>query len=115
MAITIDGLPSELQFTEYHRRRGELRDCLRHGVYPNLVKALDLHNKFVADYGPGGAQYDPALWAYYQDNIAPIADVQAQMMAGAEAIVTAMESVEQAAPGTFGIEIRQQIAAEGNE
>jgi hypothetical protein len=103
MAIQIEGLTDELQFTEYHRRRGELRDCLRHGVYPNLVKALDLYNWFVADYGPGGSRYDEAIWSYYLTNIAPIADVQSGMMAGAQAIVSAMEMVESAAPGTFGI------------
>lgn len=114
--IVIDGLPSEQAFTEYYRRRGELRDCLRFGVYPNLVQALSLHNKFIADYGPGGALHDPALWAYYQANIAPVADVQAQMMTGAEAIVAAMEQVEAAAPGTFGITPRQVYAdTEGTE
>lgn len=102
--IIINDLANELQFTEYHRRRGELRDALRFGVYPNLVKALALYNAFVADFGPGGANYDAELWAYYQKTIQPIAAVQDGMMAGALAIVQAMQGVEQAAPGTFGID-----------
>lgn len=103
--IIINNLTNELQFTEYHRRRGELRDSLRFGVYPNLVKALQLYNAFMADYGPGGANYDEELWAYYLQTIAPIANVQDDMMTGAQAIVTAMEMVETAAPGTFGIDL----------
>lgn len=103
--IIINNTKNELVFTEYHRRRGELRDALRYGVYPNLVKALAIHNAFVADFGPGGASYDAEIWAYYQQQIEPIAAVQAGMMAGAQAIVHAMQQVEQAAPGTFGIDV----------
>lgn len=110
--IIINNLTNELQFTEYHRRRGELRDSLRFGVYPNLVKALRLYNGFVADYAPGGALYDPELWAYYDQTIAPVAAVQEGMMAGAQQIVSAMEAVERAAPGTFGIEV-EVVAAVG--
>ena len=105
--IIINNLTNELQFTEYHRRRGLLRDAMRYGVYPNLVMALSLYNAFVADYGPGGALYDPELWAYYQTNIAPIAEYQEQMMQAATGIVAIMEGVELAAPGTFGIELPQ--------
>ncbi len=105
--IIINNLENELQFTDYHRRRGELRDALRFGVYPNLVKALEIYVAFVADYGPDGARYDAELWEYYQQTIAPIADVQDGMMAGAQQIVAAMEAVEAASPGTFGIELLQ--------
>lgn len=101
----INNLTNELQFTEYHRRRGEIRDGLRFGVYPNLVKALALYNAFLADYGPGGALYDAELWQYYLSNIAPIAVYQNTMMQAAAAIVGIMENVEAAAPGTFGIEL----------
>lgn len=101
--ITIATLEQERQFTEYHRRRGELRDALRNGVYPNLVAALRIHNAFVAEYGPGGALYDDAIWNYYQENLKPIAAQQATMISAAEAIVQIMEAVEVAAPGTFDI------------
>lgn len=103
--IEITTLEQEQQFTEYHRRRGELRDSLRFGVYPNLVKALALYQAFNADYAPGGAQYDEALWTYYQSNIQPVAAQMADMIAAAEAIVGIMETVELAALGTFGIEV----------
>lgn len=103
--ITIETLEQERQFTEYHRRRGELRDALRFGVYPNLVAALAVHNAFTAEYGPGGALYDAAIWNYYQENLKPIAAQQATMISAAEAIVQIMEAVEMAAPGTFGIEV----------
>lgn len=102
--IIINNLTNELQFTEYHRRRGELRDSLRFGVYPNLVKALAIYAAFVADYAPGGALYDPELWSYYQQTIAPVAAQQQAMLDAATAIVAGMEAVERAAPGTFGIE-----------
>lgn len=103
--IIINNLNNEVAFTNYHQRRGELRDSLRFGVYPNLVRALALYNAFVSDYAPGGQFYDPELWAYYQSNIAPIAAVQDGMMQGAQQIVDAMQVVELAAPGTFGIEL----------
>lgn len=103
--IIINNLENELLFTEYHARRGELRDALRYGVYPNLVKALAVYNAFVTDFGPDGASYNAEIWAYYQQQIQPIAAVQAGMMAGAQAIVHAMQQVEQAAPGTFGIDV----------
>lgn len=102
--IQITTLEQEQRFTEYHKRRGELRDSLRFGVYPNLQAALGLFNRFQADYAPGGSLHDPALWNYYLSNIQPIAAQQADMIAAATAIVGIMEAVELAAPGTFGIE-----------
>ena len=106
--ITITTLEQEAAFTEYHRRRGELRDALRFGVYPNLQQALRLYAAFVADYAPGGQHYDSALWQYYLSNIQPIAAQQADMIAAASAIVGIMEAVELAAPGTFGIEVTEE-------
>lgn len=101
--ITITNLSTERVFTDYFARRAELRDALRFGVYPNLVSALAIYNKFIADYGPDGALYNEEIWTYYQKQIQPISAVQDGMMAGALAIVHAMEAVEAAAPGTFGI------------
>ena len=106
--IEITTLEQEQKFTEYHRRRGELRDALRFGVYPNLVKALELFNRFQADYAPGGSQYDEALWSYYQSNIEPVAAQMSDMIAAGESIVGIMRAVELAAPGTFGIEITKE-------
>lgn len=109
--ITITTLEQEAAFTEYHKRRGELRDSLRFGVFPNLQQALRLYAAFVADYGPGGQHYDPALWAYYQSNIAPVAAQMADLIAAGTAIVQIMEAVELAAPGTFGIEVSAAAVA----
>ena len=106
--ITISTLDQERQFTEYHRRRGEIRDALRFGVFPNLVRTLALHNAFVVDYGPNGAQHDPSIWEYYLANIQPLAAQQATMISAAEAIVQIMEAVEAAAPGTFGIVVESE-------
>ncbi len=103
--ITIGTLDQERHFTEYHRRRGEIRDALRFGVHPNLVKVLALHDAFVADYGPSGAEHDPVLWKYYLANIQPIAAQQDTMIAAAQTIVQIMATIEIAAPGTFGIEV----------
>ena len=109
--IEITTLEQENRFTEYHRRRGELRDSLRFGVYPNLKAALELFNRFNADYAFGGANYDAALWAYYQSNIQPVAAQMSDMIAAAEAITQIMETVERVAPGTFGI----AVEGESNE
>lgn len=106
--IQITSLEQEQQFTEYHKRRGELRDSLRFGVYPNLQQALRLYAAFVADYAPGGQHHDPALWQYYLFNIQPIAAQQADMIYAASTIVAIMQAVELAAPGTFGIEVTEE-------
>lgn len=103
MPITISDIATELQFTEYHKRRGELRDCLKNGVYPNLKLALDIYARFVADYGPGGQAHDPELWAYYLQTIEPVATMQDALIQAAATITVTMETVETAAPGTFGI------------
>ena len=109
--IEITTLEQENRFTEYHKRRGELRDSLRFGVYPNLKAALALFARFNADYAPGGTQYDDALWAYYQSNIAPVAAQMSDMIAAGEAIVGIMQAVELAAPGTFGIAVSAAAVA----
>lgn len=115
MMIEITTLEQEQRFTEYHRRRGELRDSLRFGVYPNLVKTLGLYQAFVADYGPGGQHHDPALWSYYQSNIAPVAAQLSDMIAAATTIVGIMEAVELAAPGTFGIQVSASQSSDSGE
>lgn len=103
--ITITNLTTEQVFTDYHQRRGQMRDSIRFGVYPNLTKFLAEYAAFVADYGPDGALYDAQIWAYYQAQIEPIATYQAQMLAAAQGIVSGLEAIEQAAPGTFGITV----------
>lgn len=45
------------------------------------------------------------LWAYYQSNIAPVVAQMDSMIAAAQTIVDAVEAVERAAPGTFGVQI----------
>lgn len=102
--IQILTLEQERRFTEYHRRRGEIRDAMRFGVYPNLVNTLRLFAGFQEDYAPGGALHDPELWQYYLSNIQPIAAQMADLLAAGTTIVQIMEAVELAAPGTFGIE-----------
>lgn len=101
--IGITTLEQERRFTEYHQRRGELRDALRFGVYPNLKAALALFERFTDDYASGGAHHDEALWQYYQSNIAPVAEQMDTLITAAQTIVGIMEAVESAAPGTFGI------------
>jgi hypothetical protein len=101
--ITITTIENERTLSEYLRRRGELRDALRFGVYPNLVQALKLHEAFVKDYAQGGKNFDAALWEYYTKTIAPIADQQEYMIAAAQTIVAIMEAVDKAVPDTFGI------------
>lgn len=105
IAITIKDLESERTFTDYFKRRAELRDCLRYGVYPNLRKFLDMYNAFLVDYAPGGTYFDKEIWAYYSEQIKPIGEYQAGMIAAAQGIVDTMLAIEAAAPGTFGIEL----------
>ena len=103
--IIINNLGNEQQFAAYLQRRGELRDALRFGVYPNLKRALALYRAFLTDYAPGGALHDPELWSYYLSNIAPMAAQQDAMIEAAAGICDMMEAVETATPGTFGIDL----------
>ena len=103
--IIINNLGNEQQFAAYLARRGELRDVLRFGVYPNLKKALALYVAFLADYAPGGPLHDAELWQYYLSNVAPMAAQQDAMIEAAAGICDMMEQVEVAAPGTFGIDL----------
>ena len=103
--IIVNNLDNEAQFSAYLARRGELRDCIRFGVYPNLKRLLALYTLFLADYAPGGPLHDAQLWAYYLSNIEPVAANQAAMMLSAAGIADMLEQVETAAPGTFGIEL----------
>lgn len=102
--IIVNNIANEQQFATYLARRGELRDCLRHGVYPNLARVLALYRAFLADFAPGGPLHDPELWAYYLRNIEPIAAYQDAMIESTANIVDIMAAIERATPGTLGIE-----------
>lgn len=86
---------------EYATMRNAPRDTMRYGVYPNSVKALD-------DYA--------ALEAWLTDHsdmadshaamIAAVAPHIATLQESMQTIISTMQMIEQAAPGTFGIEVQ---------
>lgn len=91
-----------LLIQQYATMRNAPRDTMRYGVYPNAGKALE--------------QYQ-ALQAWLADNpdwqqphagmVAAVLPHVEALQAAMTTIVTTMQAIEQAAPGTFGIELEQ--------
>lgn len=85
---------------QYIALRDAPRLTMAHGVYPNSVKAL--------------AEYQMLLeWLYVKTNYgqlhanttANVALYVAQLQQAMQSIITIMQAIEAAAPGTFGIEL----------
>lgn len=87
-----------LLIQQYATMRNAPRDTMAHGVYPNAVKALEQYQalqQWLAD--------NPDWQQSHADMIAAVAPHIATMQQAMQAIVTVMQAIEKAAPGTFGI------------
>ena len=106
MPFKIETREDELLFRAYTGHRDAVRDIMGHGVYPNLVKALETYAAF--DAALAGELADTDLLAYHNGLMAPIAPYIAQLRAGAAGIVQIMQGIETARPGTFGIALPEE-------
>jgi hypothetical protein len=101
--FVISSEEDERRFVQYVALRDQVRQVLGGGVYPNLVKALEVYAAFDTALDEGGALADAELSAYNAALMGPIAPYIAELRAAAAGIVATMQAIETASPGTFGI------------
>jgi len=101
MPFKIETEQDELLFREYTARRDTVRAVVAHGVYPNLVKALETYAAF--DEALANGLSDPDLLEYHASTMASVAPYIGQLRQLATSMVHIIVVIETAAPGTFGI------------
>lgn len=85
-------------YTAYAAMRNAPRSAMAHGVYPNCAAALSQYaalEAWLADH-PDMADSHAAMIGAVAPHIATLQEAM-------QAIVDTMQAIEQAAPGTFGI------------
>ena len=87
---------------QYVAMRDAPRLTMSHGVYPNSVKALAEY-QVLFDW----LTANPSYAQLHSDITAQVAPYVAQMQQAMQAIITIMQAIETAAPGTFGIQLPQ--------
>lgn len=85
---------------EYVRLRDAPRLTMAHGVYPNSKKALAEYQVLLE-----WLTANPTYATLHADITAQVVPYVAQMQTAMTAIITIMQAIEAAAPGTFGIEL----------
>ena len=99
--ITIGTVSDERAFIEYQNERNKPRTTMANGVYPNCKVALANYQKLV-----DRLETDMIGFQTYHANVTePVANHVANLQAAMQTIVTIMEAIETAAPGTFGISL----------
>lgn len=88
------------QFQQYIVMSDAPRMTMAHGVYPNSVKALDEYQALL-DWLTANESYAQL----HSNTTSQVAPYVAQMIACMETIIVLMRGIEQAAPGTFGIQL----------
>jgi len=101
MPFSITSPEDEVLFRAYTGYRDSLRNIMGHGVYPNLVKAIQTLEAF--DIALAGPLADEDLIAYHESLMAPVAPYMLQVRGLVENTITIMEALEAAVPGIFGI------------
>ena len=106
MAFQITTTEDELLFRAYTAHRDAVRSAMGHGVYPNLVKALETYAAFDAALANGLS--DPDLLAYHARIMQAVAPHVARLRQLATNMVQIMAAIETAQPGAFGIQLPQE-------
>ena len=109
MSFAIETPEDELLFRAYTQHRDAVRGVVAFGVYPNLVKALEVWAVFDGALADGLS--DPDLLAYHAATMQPVAPYIEQLRQLAGSMVQIMVGIEMAAPGTFGIPLPQEPEA----
>jgi hypothetical protein len=86
---------------EYAAMRNAPRDTMRYGVYPNADKALREYQALQAWLTDNPDWQQP-----HADMVAAVLPYVTSLQAAMTTIVTTMQAIESAAPGTFGIEVQ---------
>ena len=103
MPFAIITAEDEQLFRAYTQHRDEVRAVMGHGVYPNLVKALEVYAAFDAALANGLS--DPDLLEYHAVTIQVVAPYIAQLRQLATSMVQIMVAIETEQPGAFGIQL----------
>lgn len=106
MPFSIATADDEQLFREYTGHRDQVRTVMGHGVYPNLVKALETYATFDAALANGLS--DPDLLEYHASTMQTVAPYIAQLRQLAQGMVQIMVAIETAQPGAFGIQLPQE-------
>lgn len=101
MPFVIVTAEDEQLFQKYTSHRNEVRAVMGHGVYPNLVKALQVYAAFDAALANGLS--DPDLLNYHASTMQIVAPYIAQLRQLAQGMVQIMLAIETAQPSAFGI------------
>lgn len=104
MTIEINNANDERTYNSYLAARDAPRQTMAHGVYPNALKALAEYDALVARLTGG----DLAQFGQYHTNVtSAVAPHIATMYQAMQTIVTIMQAIESASPGTFSIALPQ--------
>ena len=106
MSFKIETQEDEQLFRSYTAHRDAVRSVMGHGVYPNLVKALEAYAAFDAALANGLS--DPDLLEYHAVTMQVVAPYIAQLRQLAQGMVQIMLAIETAQPGAFGIALPVQ-------
>lgn len=109
MPFAIVTTEDEQLFQEYTSHRDEVRVVMGHGVYPNLVKALEVYAAF--DAALANELSDPDLLEYHAVTMQVVTPYIAQLRQLAQGMVQIMLAIETAQPGAFGIPLPQEPEA----
>ena len=101
MPFKIETQEDEQLFRAYTQHRDAVRAVMGHGVYPNLVKALETCAAFDAALENGLS--DPDLLEYHASIMQTVAPYIAQLRQLAQGMTAIMVAIETAQPGAFGI------------
>lgn len=85
---------------QYVTMRDAPRLVMAHGVYPSSVKALEEYQKLIE-----WLDANPTYETLHETITAQVAPYIAQMQTAMQSIITIMQAIEAAAPGTFGIQL----------
>lgn len=85
---------------EYVAMRDAPRDTMRYGVYPNAAKAMEQYQALQVWLTDNPDWQQP-----HADMVAAVLPHVTALQAAMTTIVTTMQAIEKASPGTFGIEL----------
>lgn len=106
MGFTITTVDDERLWHAYREHRDAVRSVMGHGVYPNLVRALETYAAFDAALANGLS--DPDLLEYHASTMQTVAPYIAQLRQLAQGMTQIMVAIETAQPGAFGIQLPQE-------
>lgn len=101
MAITIDTAADETKFAAYMAARDATRQAMANAAIPGLRLALQKYAELAALV----AASDVEMQKYHTTVSAPVADHIATLIQASQLLISTVEAIEVAAPGTFGITV----------